>query len=281
MRLFSNVISTVCIAGAMTLFGGCAGSGKTGSNVRDTDAPAEKAAPVLEQPVVEMPARQLLLIDNKQDLLRLSLIPDGGSEDERKLAGEIVQLTRNAVSSGDARIIDGGDSDVRLTIRPKLKTVDQDLDYYRMNCDLVVELKSVNSGRVFGSNTFKLISQRRVLGKDAAVSQFEEPAANETSEWCRAELKRIAADELGVTVLTIQLPSAPKGETRRQDKDSSMINTLGDNLRKLPDVVSCRLVGQDAENGTCMFRTVYFKSSYPNGIMNEVSARIKELASNK
>ncbi len=285
-KFFSRILSVGAMTG-MTLLGGCVGAGvDTGVEIGTTHVNNFGTGPTARQVATErlepLPqTKQIILLGDQKDLLRLTLKPEGISEDEKKLARDIAQLTTGAVSSNDAQVLESGNGDVRLTIRPKLKTIDKDVDYYRMNCDVVIELKAVNSDRIFGSKTIKLVSPGRKLGKDAAVSQFDEPAAKEAAEWCRGELKRIADKELGVAVLTIQLPTPPKGKARRPERDSANIKAIGDNLRKLPNLVSYEFAGQDGEKGTCQFRVAYFKTAYPSGIANEISALIGAIAQHK
>lgn len=279
----SRIFSAGAAAGTMFLTG-CVGAGvDTGVEIGTTHVNNFGAGPTAQQVTEKAPkpvarTRRIILLGDQKDLLRLTLKPEGISAEEKKLAADIAQLTTGAISSDAARIMASGNGDLRLTIRPKLKTIDKDLDYYRMNCDVVIELKAVNSDRIFGARTIKLVSPRRVLGKEAAISQFDEPAARESAEWCREELKRIADQELGVALLTIQLPTVPKGEKRRPEQDAARIKAIGDNLRKLPNLVSYEFAGQDEENGTCRFRVAYFRSAYPGGIANEVSALIGTIA---
>lgn len=269
------------------LLAGCIGAGvDTGVEIGTTHVNNFGTGPTAQEVTGTAPksvvgTRQIILLGDQKDLLRLSLKPEGVDADEKRLAAQIVQLVTGAVSSDDARVQEFGEADLRLTIRPKLATIDRDLDYYRMNCDVVIELKAVNSSRIFGAKTLKLVSPRRVLGRDAAIAQFDEPAARESAEWCRNELKRIADRELGVAVLTLQLPSVEEGKARNPQQDASNIKAIGDNLRKLPNLVSYEFVGQDEENGTCQFRVAYFKSAYPGGIANEVSALIGTIARHK
>lgn len=241
------------------------GSGPTGQKVV-----ADKQKPVEE-------TRKIILLNDQKDLLRLILKPEGNSQDEMLLARNIAQQTSGALSSEDAKILTGGNCDIQLIIRPKLIQVDQDGDYYRFNCDVAVEMKSAFSKRIFGRKTFKIISSRRVLGKDAAVAKFEEPAAKEVSGWCRKELHRLANTEVGSTVLNIQLRTV-KDQKRDPKQDATEIKAINDQLAKLPNLVTYELVGQDNENGTCQYRVVYFISAYPSGIANAVSALVGTIA---
>ena len=241
------------------------GSGPTGEKVSE-----EKAKPVAE-------TQKIILLDDHKDLLRLMLKPDGASSDEKGLARNIAQQTAGALSGDDAKVVTGGVCDIHLTIRPKLTQVDRDGDYYRMNCSVVVEMKSATSNRIFRSKTIQIVSPRRVLGKEAAVSKFEEPAAKAVAEWCRAELQRLNNSEIGSTILTMQLRTV-KDEERDPKRDAAEINAISEQLAKLPNLISYELVGQDSEKGTCQYRIVYFISAYPGGIANAVSALVGTIA---
>ena len=241
------------------------GSGPTGQKVA-----AEKPKPVAE-------TQKIILLNDRKDMLRLMLKPEGTAPDEKGLAQNIAQQTAGALSGDDARIVTEGICDIRLVIRPKLTQVDRDGDYYRLNCSVVVEMKSAASNRIFGSKTIKIVSPRRVLGKEAAVSKFEEPAAKAVSDWCRKELQRLANSEIGSTVLTMQLRTV-KNKKRDLKRDAAVIREISEQLGKLPNLVTYELVGQDNEKGTCQYRIVYFISAYPGGIANAVSALVGTIA---
>lgn len=274
-RQFLNLIAVI----ASLLFAGCFGAGvQSGVEVGTTNnyfGSGPTASEVTEQPAKPLPkTEKIVLLQNQRDLLKLSIKSEGNSADEKQLAAGIAQRTRGALSSDDAKIITDDKCDVRALIRPKLTIVDQDGDYFRMNCTVELEMKSSDGRRVFGANKIEIVSPRRVLGKSAAISKLEEAAAENSAEWYRKELKRIANDEVGVTVLSMQLPTVSEGESRDSQADAANIKAIGDNLAKLPNLISYELVGQDLKTGICQYRVVYFISAYPNGIANEVGALI-------
>lgn len=217
------------------------------------------------------------LLSERKDLLKLSVKPEGSNSDENSLATDIVQRTQGALSANDAKIVTDGSGDVRISIRPKLAIVDQDGEYFRINCSVNVEIASADGKRIYGTNKVEVASPRRVLGKDAAIAGLAEPAADKIADWCRKELNRITGAEVGATVLSIQLPSVPEGTARNTMNDAANIKAIGDEIAKLPNLISYELVGQDSQKGICEYRVVYFISNYPNGIANEVSVRINNV----
>ena len=261
------------------LLAGCVGAGvNTGVEIGTTNVNNFGSGPTGQKVATEKPkpaaeTKKIILLNDRKDLLRLMLKPEWNGKDEMGLARNIAQQTAGALSSEDAIVVTGGKCDIRLVVRPKLTLVDRDGDYYRMNCSVVIEMKSAASNRIFGSKTIKIVSPRRVLGKEAAVAKFEEPAAKAASEWCRKELHRLANTDIGSAVLTIQLRTV-KGKKRDLKRDAAEIKTISDELAKLPNLVTYELVGQDNENGTCQYRVVYFISAYPGGIANAVSALV-------
>lgn len=270
---------------AVSLLSGCVGAGvssgvelgTTNINNFGAGSAGQQVAPAPE-PLPQ--TEQIVLLGDRRDLLRLSLLPQGITAEEKGLAGAISTQTAGAVGATDAKVMGAGNTDVRLAIRPKLIEVDRTGDYYRLNCDVNLELCAVNSDRVFGTKRIKLVGVRK-LGKENAVAQFDEPAAASAAEWCRAELKRIADNELGVALLVLQLPTPPAGKLRQPDRDALNIKLIGDSLGKLPNLVSYEFVGQDTQKGVCTYRVVYFKSAYPSGIANAVSALVGTAAQHK
>ena len=271
------------IVTGFSLLAGCVGAGvNTGVEIGTTNVNNFGSGPTGQKVAAEKPkpaaeTKKIILLNDRKDLLRLIVKPEWNSKEEMGLARNIAQQTAGALSSEDAIVVTSGKCDIRLIVRPKLTLVDRDGDYYRMNCSLVIEMKSAASNRIFGSKTIKIVSPRRVLGKDAAVAKFEEPAAKEASEWCRKELHRLANTEIGSAVLTLQLRTV-KNKKRDPKRDAAEIKAISDELAKLPNVVTYELVGQDNENGTCQYRIVYFISAYPGGIANAVSALVGTIA---
>ena len=243
------------------LAAGCAGTKAADQSKRAQAAPTVKTE--------SFRAPKVVLIDQRRDLLRLSVVAEGADADERELAADIVKRTQGALAADDAKIVIDGKCDVRVTIRPKLATVDRDGDYIRLNCEADVEMKSPDGKRLFGAKKIEIRSQQRTLGKAAAISKLSAAAAKETADWCRSELKRIANAEIGVSLLTIQLPAEEK--TRNT---AAGTKAIGSRIARLPNLVACEFVGEDRKNGMCRYRVVYFISAYPNGISHEVGALI-------
>ena len=282
---YRQIVSATAVSATALLFAGCFGAGvQSGVEVGTTNnyfGSGPTASEVKEESAKPLPkTEKIVLLNNQRDLLKLSVKSEGNNSDEKALAADIVQQTQGALSSDDAKIVTDGKYDVTLTIRPKLTVVDQDGDYYRMNCDVNVEMKSADGRRIFGSKKIEIAAPRRVLGKDAAISKLAEPAATNTAEWSRKELTRLANEEVGATRISVQLPTVSEGETRNAQKDAANIKAIGDNLAKLPNLISYELVGQDPQTGVCEYRVVYFISKYPNGIANEVSALVSSVKQN-
>ena len=281
MSITSQMLNVGAAAG-LALVAGCVGAGvKTGVEVGTTHnhfGTGPTATQTAAQPAKPLPeTKQIVLLNDQRDLLRASVRGEGADADENALAADIAKRAQGALSADDAKIVTDGNFDVRITIRPKLTVVDQDGDYIRMNCVTDVEMKSADGKRIFGAKKIEIAAPRRVLGKQAAISKLGSAAAEATAEWCRQELKRIANNEIGATVLSVQLPTVPKDKPRDPAVDAANIKAIGDNLAKLPNLVTYEFVGQDQQGGTCKYRVVYFISAYPNGISNEVSALVKSI----
>ena len=208
----------------------------------------------------------------KKDLLRVKMVSEGSSAEEKNFARETAQQTAGELSKEDARIMMSGPCDLQIVIRPRLKEIDRDGGYYRMNCDVLVEIKSPAVNQVFGSRELKIVSPRRGLGKPDAISKLTSPAVKAIAGYCRKELQRITASEVSATLISIQFYSMDKNNTIQ---NASAIKSVGDILAKL-NPISYELTAQDLDKGTCQYRLVYFSSAYPNGIVNEVNAQLEK-----
>ena len=256
---------------ALLLAAGCGGSG---SQTGTEKAVATKVTAEPVKPLQQTEKNEIVLLNARKDLLKLSIKAEGSNSDEKTLATDIQQRTQGALSTNDARIVTDGSGDVSLAINPNLTVVDQDGGYYRMNSTVNVEMTSAEGKQIYGTSKIEVAAPRRVLGKDAAIAGLAEPAASKTADWCRQELKRITDSEVGVTVLCIQLPAAPKDKARNTMTDAANIKAIGDEIAKMPNLISYELVGQDSQKGICEYRVVFFVSKYPNGIANEASVRL-------
>ena len=293
-KLFCSHALSVASVAVLLLAAGCAGTPETTIEEPVKTEPQQEGivTQVTAEPVKPLPKTEkavslnddldggVMQVAERKDLLKLIVNPEGSGSDETALATDIVQRIQGSLGSNDAKIVTNGKFDVRLAIRPKLKIVDRDGDYFRMNCTVDVEMTSANGKTIYGTTRIESAAPRRVLGKDAAIAGLAELAATPTADWCRKELNRIVDTEIGVSLLTIQMPAVEEGKTRDAMKDAANIKTIGDEIAKLPNLVSCELADQDLKTGTCKYRVVYFISKYPNGIANEVSVRLGKLKQN-
>lgn len=246
------------------------------SSASTSSVQSDKTSPQISGTPAES-VQKIVLLNNQKDLLRLNIHSDGGNADEKTLVTDFIQRIQGALSSNDAKIVTDGKYDVRVVIRPKLTVVDQDGDYFRMNCTVGIEMKSADGRRIFGTKAIEVSTPQRVLGKNTAIARLATSASDNAADWCRTELKRITTTEVGAALLSIQLPAAPEGKKRNAQNDTANFKSIGDAIAKLPGIVNYELVGQNLQNGTCQYRVVYFISAFPNGIANEISVQINTI----
>jgi len=215
---------------------------------------------------------KIALLKEQHDILTMSIKSKKGDAKETALADEIVKRMQGVMSRDIAIKSDDDKCNVRVSVRPILSLVDQDDDYYRMNCSVDIEMKSADEKRLFGATRIELGAPRRVLEEENAVGSFAEPAATSSSEWCRKELNRIIDSEIGMTMISIQLPDEPEGKERNLQKDAASILKIGEALGKQKKILNYELISQDSKSGSCIYRVVYFTSEYPNGLINELNA---------
>ena len=267
----------VLLAAVAALLAGCVGDRTNTVNNFGNGPTAQKVEVARPKPVPPkpVPSKTVVLLADQRVQLRLGVQGEGVSEEEKGMAKRIGLLVSGAVSANDVQIVRQGALDVRLLIRPRLQLVDQDGEYYRMNCEVEAELRSVSNARLYGAKKIQVVSPRRVLGRPAAVAKLEEPAGRQMVEWCRAELRRLVNEEVGCSLLTLQLPAPARGKKRDPQRDAALIRAVGEELGKLPNLVSYQLLAQDEGTGTCQYRVAYFLRAYPNGVANEVGALVK------
>ena len=217
-------------------------------------------------------SEKVALLKEQHDILTMSIKSGKGDSDETALSAEIVKRMNSAMSHDIAIKPDDDKCDVQVFVRPNLALVDQDDDYFRRSCSVDIEMKSADGKRLFGATKIELGAPRRVLGYEESVDRFAEPAANSAAEWCRKELNRIVDSEVGITLVSIQLPAVPEGKARNLQKDAASIVKIGETFEKQEKILKYELISQDSRNGICIYRVVYFTSEYPNGLVNELNA---------
>lgn len=215
---------------------------------------------------------KIALLKEQHGILTMSIKSKKGDAYETALADEIAKRMQGALSRDVAIKSDDDKCNVRVSVRPILTLVDQDDDYYRMNCSVDIEMKSADEKRLFGATRIELGAPRRVLEEENAVGSFAEPAANSSVEWCRKELNRIIDSEIGMSMISIQLPDEPEGKERNLQKDAASILKIGEALGKQKKILKYELISQDSRSGVCIYRVVYFTSEYQNGLVNELNA---------
>ncbi len=225
---------------------------------------------------------ETIKLSENHDVLRLFISGEGATEQERQLAGRLVFQAKSGVASNRAEVrLDKASADAVLSIRPHLVTVDHDGNYWRLNCELQTELRATNTQRIFAAKSFKFVAQKRVLGLEAAVAQFEPDGGKAVSDWCAKELTKVYDREIGVSLLVIELPKQLSGARRDSVSDNRLIMRIGDELKRMQGLVSYELTGKDEENGTCTYRVVYFRQAYPNGIGTHVSVMVNQIVYHK
>lgn len=217
---------------------------------------------------------RILLLSHQEDRLRLKLEASGSSDQEQQLAVQVARKVSQNIGES-AKVVNAGNYDVNLTITPTLSLLDQSGEYYRMKCDIRVTLKPQSSSRVYSAHSLSFPSERK-LGKSEVIKQFSVPAGMEISTWCKKELAKVSDEEIGVAMLTIQLPKYFWQRKRRPDNDMANTKEVGDKLAAMPSLMDYEFIAIDETQGTCVYRVVYFKSAYPNGFANEASVYLRK-----
>ena len=233
--------------------------------------PESKPAPVM--PTTTHSAK-IVVLGEHPDLIRLLIETEGIEESEKKAGASIRQRIAGAIENNVAAVFTRGDADLRLVVTPTLNTIDQAGEYFKINCNVELELKDADGNRVFGTHDVNVVGAR-TLGEDAAVAKLVSPAAKESAKWCNEKLKEIAEKELDVTVLEIQL--GPRQEKPSiTEENNEKIKSLSDKIAKLNGLVRHDYLGYDSGKNSCEFRVLYFRNSHPAGIANTVGALLDQ-----
>ena len=266
MKKRQNLVLGFCVM-AMALFSGCK------QNIIIHEGKAEIGRPV--PPVRTM--RVVELTRSHHDVLKLFVMGEGATDSERQLAAKLVAQVKGGVAPQRADVrTDMNSADLVLRVRPHLTTVDHDGNYWRLNCEVLAEMQTRNAESIVAGKSFKYVMDKRVLGLEAAMSPIAEKGGKDVSNWCSSHLAEAFGREVGIALLSIELPPPPKGMQRNPVNDNRAILSIGEELRGMPGLLSYELTGKDEGLGICTYRLVYFRKSFPNGIATHVSAAVNK-----
>ncbi|MBQ9447859.1 MAG: hypothetical protein IJU61_14760 [Victivallales bacterium] len=215
---------------------------------------------------------------SEKDLIRIRLESRGANAEAAGLAGKIAMAAKGGIAADTARVVEGA-ADLLLSVDVELEQKDVDGDYRRLDAVVRMMLKSLNGDRVFGTNVLPLKGVRK-LG-NAAVAQFEAPAAEAAAAWTRSHVQQIAQNDVAVAVVSFRLPRPVLSVVTIAERDAYNVKSIGERLAALKGVLGVECVAQSTPKRHCDYRIVYLRSMYPQGIVNDAALAVASIVQPK
>lgn len=155
-----------------------------------------------------------------------------------------------------------GPENVRITLGVRTRLKDRLGNFYLYSGDVDAAVERTMDGLSLGKRQITG-DGKRTLDKTPALQALADVLSAETSQWLTQALDQAAA-RLEAQDITVK-------RAWKAGSDAEYSRTFVDQVGRLPGVVSCRNVRQDYSSRTMVFRVVYFKDKFPEGILNRIA----------
>jgi hypothetical protein len=197
--------------------------------------------------------------------LNLNVNTSGSNEDGGVVAGLLKQKMVNELASQGLVLSDRDASDLELNLQVQVHPFDQSGNYYVYEAEMNARANLVSGqARVLGQRNFQVRSERK-LGKADALRSAADEMEKEAKQWC---MKAISPASFGLMAndVTVKIP-ALETYTGQVNYAKRFI----DEVSGLDGVVTCRVMKHNYDFKQIVFRVVYFRDSFPAGLLNTLS----------
>jgi len=208
--------------------------------------------------------------------LRVRLVEQG---EEKFFGQDFVEVVQGSLATAGARVVLDDSYDLLMHFEPSFSVVEKTGDFYRVDCQVKYRLTSADGKLLFSSGIRNYPSPKRQLSLAAAKMQFRDLAARDAAQWageqlvCRGDaLAKLGNEILGVGLVQFQYPRALDFDSQRHARKTV---EYGQMLVQFPGIVSVHLHSEDAGSRCCVFRVVYTRGAFPNGLVNTIAANMK------
>ena len=191
---------------------------------------------------------------------------------EQAFGGDFAQVVGGALAGSGATVVLNGEVDFVLQFEPSFKEVAVTGEFYRLDCQVKYSLKDAAGTRLFASAIMNYPSPGRKLGREAAKAQFRDIVAKDAAKWAATQLTSLGNDTLKIGLVQFLYPR-PWGVD--VNANAKKVNELGCSLQAVPGIVSSQLFKDDHFKRRCVFRVVYERAAFTNGLANVIAAKIK------
>ena len=182
-------------------------------------------------------------------------------------AEQVAQAVRKAIEGELASkrfAMDAKEPDILVEFGVDITPFDKSGNYYRFNGKGDVKAVRSRDGRLLGQRVVSVSGERK-LGLSESLSGLSEKMGAEMAKWAVDACLPLQT-ELGANDITVhrRLPSLAMNDPKYVAKFVERVNAM-------KGIVSCRMVQQDYDSRTVVFRVVYYRDLFPEGLLNRLS----------
>lgn len=161
--------------------------------------------------------------------------------------------------------LDAGAPDVTVTLGVQHKLYDRAGEYCLYEGTVDASVTRTRDRQVLGQQVIPVKGTRQ-LGDDNARRDLGEKMTAATADWV-VKAATSGANDLAAVDITIRRPWRPFSGSDM----ASYARLFVEQVPRVRGVLTCRLVSQDAEARTVVFRVVYYRQEVPEGILNRLA----------
>ena len=196
-------------------------------------------------------------------LLNVSVTTRPGDSNAERVA----EAVRKAVEGRLAEkrfAMNAGEPDILVELGVKVIPFDKSGSYFRFNGQADVKAVRCRDERLLGQHVVAVAGERK-LGLGESLSGLSEKMGGEVAEWAVGACLPLQT-ELGANDITVhrRLPALASNDPEYVAKFVGRVGAL-------KGIVSCRLVQHDYNTRTMVFRVVYYRDLFPEGLLNRLA----------
>ncbi len=165
--------------------------------------------------------------------------------------------------------MDAKTPDIVVALGTELVLLDKSGSYFRYNGKADVRVERSHDARLLGQKVIEVSGDRKLTESEAELGVSRKLGAA-VAQWVIGVCAPLQT-ELAANDITIKR-RAPSLKTDDPDYVKKFVDRVG----SLGGILSCRLVQQDNDARSMVFRVVYYRNLFPEGLLNKLTL-IKDL----
>ena len=201
---------------------------------------------------------------------RLLNVQVSASPQGEKEASSVANSVKSAVEGKLAAkgfAVNDTSPDIKVALNVGVNLFDQSGGYYRYEGNVDASVQRTRDTKILGQTVVAAKGDRK-LGQSSALQAVSGKLGADTADWVAGVATPLQSG-LSANDITIKRPLLTRD-------DPAYVKMFVDTVGAIDGVLSCTLVSQNYGSKTMVFRVVYYKDSFPEGLLNRL-ATIQDL----